>query len=74
MIDKLNISIEDKNTKKIEYKLYSDDGGWVKSEYDSNQNMIYNENSDGYWSKSEYDNEGKRVYFETIYGVIKHKR
>jgi hypothetical protein len=41
MIDKLNISIEDKLTKKIEYKLNLGDGYWWKSEFDSRGNLIY---------------------------------
>jgi hypothetical protein len=48
MIDKLNISIENKETKKIMYKLYLDINYWYKREYDSRFNQIYYETSRGF--------------------------
>jgi len=41
MIEKTNITIEDKNTKKIEYKLNLGDDYWWKSEYNAEGNLIY---------------------------------
>jgi hypothetical protein len=38
--------------------------------YDSNNNLIYYENSNGYWSKHEYDVNGKVIYFEDSNGYI----
>ena len=32
--------------------------------YDSNNNIIYYENSDGFWSKHEYDTKGNTIYYE----------
>ena len=32
--------------------------------YDSNNNLIYYEDSDGYWIKSEYDSNGNQIYSE----------
>ena len=32
--------------------------------YDSNNNLIYFENSDEYWEKREYDSNGNRIYYE----------
>ena len=68
MIDKTNIPIDSKNTKKIQYNLSLDEGFWYKQEYDSRGNEIYYEDSDGYWFKRQFDTRGKRIYFETIYG------
>ena len=34
------------------------------SEYDSNGNQIYWENSDGFWVKREYDLKGNQIYYE----------
>ena len=45
MIDKLNITIENKNTKKIKYKFYLDEGVWWKSEYNNEGKLIHYVNS-----------------------------
>ncbi len=74
MIDKLNIPLENKDTKKIEYTLWLDEGYWSKIEYNAEGNLIYSETSEGYWSKQEYDNEGNIIYFETSDGYIKDDR
>jgi hypothetical protein len=70
MIEKLNIKIENKDTKKIYYKLHLDERYWRKEEYDSRGNEVYYEDSSGDWFKEEYDNEGKRVYYESSRGYI----
>ena len=49
MVDKLNITIEDKNTKAIEYMLSLDDGTWDKSEYNDEGREICYESSLSYW-------------------------
>jgi hypothetical protein len=36
--------------------------------YDSNNNIIYHENSDGYWEKREFDKNGKLIYSENSNG------
>ncbi len=56
VIDKLNIKIESKNTKKIKYELDLDIGYWFNEEYDSRGNEIYYQTSEGYSYKKEYDN------------------
>ena len=38
------------------------------SEYDSNGNETYFENSDGWWWKGEYDSNGNPTYYETSDG------
>jgi len=75
MIDKLNIPLQNIQTKKIEYYLYFsdeqlDDGFWHKREYDSRGNQIYFENIQGDWNKFEYDNESNQIYFEENGGLI----
>lgn len=74
MIDKLNIPIRDKLTKKIIYALDLDLGVWLKYEYNSSDNQIYYEDDSGFWSKYEYDNEGKRIYYEDTHGHIRDDR
>ena len=74
MIDKLNITIENKLTKKIKYFLRLDSGYWYIDEYDSKNNIIYYESSRGFWYKKEYDNEGNRIYYETSEGFIRDDR
>jgi len=74
MIEQTNITIENKLTKKIEYKFYLDEGYWYKAEYNSRGHLIYDEDDSGYWSKYEYNNEGKRIYFENSNGYIKDDR
>ncbi len=74
IIEKNNIPLEDKLTKKILYILNLDRDYWSKKEFDSIGQIIYFETSLGYWAKSEYDNEGKRVYFENSNRYIKDDR
>jgi hypothetical protein len=74
MINKSNIRIQNKDTKKIRYKLYLDDGWWSKKEYDTRGNKIYYENSVGYSNKYEYDSEGKQIYFESNKTIIRDGR
>ena len=38
--------------------------------YDSNNKLIYFENSDEYWKKIEYDSNGNRIYYEDSDGTI----
>ncbi len=64
MIDKYNISIEDKNTKKIEYNLWLDEGYWRKSEFDSKGNNIYTHYNDNSWIKRKYDDIGNVIFFK----------
>ena len=40
----------------------------MKTEYDSNGNLIYFENSNGHWEKQKYDTNGNKIYFETSTG------
>ena len=42
--------------------------------YDSNDNLIYYENSSGDWAKYEYDTDGNRIYWENSNGVIRDNR
>ncbi len=74
MIEKLNISIEDKQTKEIRYHLNLDSGYWTKSEYDSRGNITYYENITGFWFKYEYDNYCEKIYYETSDGYIRDDR
>jgi len=73
MIDKYNIKIQNKNTKKIEYILSLDDYWWFKSEFDSRGKDTYYEDSEGGWNKSEYDDEGNQISFETKDGYLHYK-
>lgn len=41
MIEKYNIPIETKQTKKIHYRLNLDDGFWYEEEFDNSGNVIY---------------------------------
>lgn len=66
MIEKTNISIQDKLTKKINYYLNLDEGYWCKWEHNSEGKTLYYENHT-YWTKSEYTKEGKRINFVTSY-------
>ena len=74
MIEKTNITIGNKLTKKIEYMLFLDGGAWWKHEFDSSDNEIYYENSEGDWSKREYNDIGERIYYETSFGIIRDER
>ena len=74
MIEKSNIKIENKLTKKITYTLALDSERWYKQEYDSEGKLIYYEDR-GYWSKQEYDNEGNLIYHENKFdGIIRDDR
>ena len=70
MIEKTNITIENKLTNQIYYELDLDDGVWRKFEYNTRGNTIYYETSDGFWCKEEYDTRGNRIYFENNKEVI----
>jgi len=59
MIDKYNITIENKETKIIYYTLNLDLNYWYKSEYDDESNQISFETKDGYWYIDEYNSRGK---------------
>ena len=48
--------------------------GWCKSEYDSNGNETYCEDSNGGWWKREYDSNGNIRYWENSDGLIKDER
>jgi hypothetical protein len=70
MIDKLNITIQNKESKVIYYTLNLDLNYWYKSEYNAEGNITHSNDISGYWSKREYDSKGKRIYYETSYGYI----
>ncbi len=74
MIEKTNIPIIYKNTKKIRYLLYLDLGKWCNFEYDIRGNIIYYENSNGDWVKTEYDDENNEIYYENKFGIIRDDR
>jgi hypothetical protein len=74
MIDKANIPIGNKHTKKINYRLNLDEGAWYKYEYDSRGNKTYHENSGDFWYKYEYDSYNNKIYFENSEGYIKDYR
>ncbi len=74
MIEKTNIPIQNKLTKKIRYKLNLDGGWWWKSEHDYSGKEIYSENCNGFWYKAEYNAEGKRIYSQNSNGLIVDKR
>lgn len=42
--------------------------------YDSNNNIIYGENSKGYWYIYEYDSNNNRIYSENIFGIMMDNR
>jgi hypothetical protein len=56
MIEKYNIPIEDKLTKKIEYTLSLDINFWYKIEYDSRGKEIYFGDNRGFSVKTEHTN------------------
>ncbi len=70
MIDKLNIPLQNKDTKKIKYWLYLDDAFWLKYEYNNEGYIIHYVNSGGYWIKKGYNTRGERTYFEDSKGNI----
>jgi YD repeat-containing protein len=50
-------------------QIYLEDSDyWNKSEYDSNNKLIYHEISNGYWFIQKYNSEGKRIYHEDSKG------
>jgi hypothetical protein len=65
------LEIRDKNGNLI---YFENTGGWDRHEYNSEEKLIYYENSDGYWEKQEWDSKGKEIYYENSKGVIKDKR
>jgi hypothetical protein len=42
--------------------------------YDSNNNLIYYEDSSGLWCKREFDSNGNKIYYEDSNGYIVDKR
>jgi hypothetical protein len=68
MVDKLNISIEDKDTKEIKYILNLDEDWWLKTEYNSDGNIIYFGDSYGYWYKYKYNLKLNIMYYESCRG------
>ncbi len=74
MIDKTNIPLENKLSKRISYTMFLNSGKWLKTEYNSRGNITYYENSGGYWYKYKYDSIGKQIYFENSNGYIKDDR
>ncbi len=77
MIEKLNIKIQSKDTKKIDYYLNLDNFFWSKAEYNDEGKRIYSDFetiSGGFWFKEGYNSEGNRTYFETSEGYILDKR
>ena len=77
MIDKLNISIQNKNTKKITYtlyldKLWLDNVHWEKEEFNHKDKITYFESGRGNWVKVYYDSKDNMVYCED--GNVKHNR
>jgi hypothetical protein len=74
MVEKTNIKIENKLTKKIYYKLYLDEDFWYKEEFDTRGNVIYFKDSSGYWAKAEYNYSSKEIYFENNRGITHDDR
>ncbi len=74
MIEKTNISIDNKDTKKIDYYLNLDIGYWDKEEFNNEGKEIYYETSSGFWYKKEYDTEGNVIYYENSRGYIRDDR
>jgi hypothetical protein len=68
MIDKLNITIENKLTKKIEYRLNLDNDVWDKFEYNTTLRQVYYEHSGGFYYNYEYDSKGNIIYFKDSRG------
>jgi len=69
MIDKLNIPIENKLTKKINYTLLLDDVHyWFKKEYNTRGKLIHYVNAGGYWFQQEHDSRANIVYYEDCDG------
>ena len=61
----------DGNARKIKRDKLSKYLYWRKAIYNTNGDMIYNENSSGRWEKKEYDQFGNISYFENSKGTIK---
>jgi hypothetical protein len=70
MVDKYNITIQYKGTKKIKYWLNLDNGRWEKEEYNHKDKITYFENSFGNWIKAHYDSKDNMMYCED--GNVKH--
>jgi len=66
-----SLEILDKNSNLI---YFENAGGWDRHEYNSEEKLIYYENSDGYWVKYEYDSKGNQIYYENSNGkIIDHR-
>ena len=74
MIEKTNIIIQSKLTKKIKYYFELDNGYWCKQEYNSRGNETYFEVSDGWWYKKGFEDKGKITYYENSGGYIRDDR
>ncbi len=70
MIEKLNITIQNKLTNQIYYGLDLDGRTWWKEEYDTRGNNLYYEDSCDYWFKTEFNSRGNQIYFEDSKGNI----
>ena len=62
-----NLQIRDKNRNLI---YFENAGGWDRREYNSEEKLIYFENSEGRWRKREYDSDGNLIYDECSEGII----
>jgi len=60
-----NLEILDKDNNLI---YFENARGWDRHEYNSEEKLIYYENSDGYWAKYEWDSEGNQIYWENSNG------
>jgi hypothetical protein len=60
-----SLEILDKNENLI---YFENAGGWDRHEYNSEEKLMYYENSDGYWAKYEYDSQDKHSYYECSTG------
>ncbi len=75
MIEKTNITIGNKESKKIEYLLNLDNGYWHKYEYDNRGNETYYEDYNYEWHEKKYDDRGNIIYYETSrYGILRDDR
>ncbi len=66
-----NYGLKDNEYELVLSKLFNQpvsiDGGYVR---DTNNNIIYTEDSNGYWEKREYDTNDNVIYYEDSNGVI----
>jgi hypothetical protein len=74
MIEQTNIRIQNKDTKKIYYTFYLDNGSWFKREHDYRGYIIYYEDSIGDWYKAGHDYRGYIIYYENTSGVKRDDR